>query len=89
MAVPSNLTRKRPPGNPAGADCALASSGPGVLEFAAIPDPSISVLDAICRLIIAHDDGDRRAVEHFREELSRDFGWVVRPPSLPPDWRGR
>jgi hypothetical protein len=63
--------------------------GPGILEFTAIPDPSISVLDAICRLIIAHDDGDRRAVEHFREELSRDFGWVVRPPALPPDWRGR
>jgi hypothetical protein len=62
-------------------------SGPGILEFAAPPDPSISVLDAICRMILAHDKGDRRGVEHFRDELSRDFGWVVRPPASPPDWR--
>jgi hypothetical protein len=69
---------------------ARTSRGPDTLEFAPTPPPSLCVLDAICRLIIAHDDGDRRGVEHYRDELSLRFGWVVRPPAVPPTtWEGR
>jgi hypothetical protein len=44
-------------------------------------------MHSLARLVIAVDEGDRRAVEYLREELALDFGWVVRPPALPPDWR--